>query len=817
MKFQQKTSMTRTLSALAPLLFAASALAAPATFRAPSSPFQVVTLPAPKAAELAPAPAAGGPLKVGDVRALPRAVALARWEAVDGGFVARVRAESTGAQGLRVRLELGTVPGAMEARVQGSGADRIESQVLDPTVAGEAWTAWTEGQAQLIEVFSPVAPSSDAVRVGAMVHFDQSPLAKAAASCTLSTSCPSGDAALDAQIEERKKSNLRIVYTSAGRSYTCSATLIDTPRNPAPYVITANHCINSAPDAGSITSFWFYESTPCTPPTSTSPAFVQQPGGMQLVFANPNVDSTLLLSNQAPPDGVTYAPVNTAIVPDNAPVVSISHPTGDTSRWALGTMVRQTRFPSGLLAGLELPFDVYYVEFSRGLIQGGSSGSGLFVRNNGRLELAGVTSVGPSNATCDSSVKYGYFPRLEAFYPMISQYIGASSPGPDDAPNRHVDVTTSVSTQALDQLAQPLTFNGRLEYAGDIDIYRFTLNSRAVVTAYTQSGQDLVATLLDAGGTALEANDDAQLVADAALGMGRNDPGITRELAAGTYYLQVGHWVPTGTAAYSVVLRADRLDPNHTSLWWDANESGWGINVNHQGDIVFATLFTYDDTGAPMWLVMSRGERGADGAYSGALYRTTGPAFNASPWGAVTLTQVGTMRIVFNSNSTGANLTYSVNGRSVSKVISRQEFKTLPTCGWSFFDRSFEGNFQDLWWNPAESGWGLNIAHQQSTLFGTLFTYLPNGQGQWLVMSNGAYQGSGRYSGPLYRTRGPAFDASPWGAVTLTEVGTMTVDFSTGNGGINGNSARLTYTIDGVSVAKPIERQVFAALKTKCE
>jgi hypothetical protein len=181
--------------------------------------------------------------------------------------------------------------------------------------------------------------------------------------------------------------------------------------------------------------------------------------------------------------------------------------------------------------------------------------------------------------------------------------------------------------------------------------------------------------------------------------------------------------------------------------------------VNHQGDIVFATLFTYDDNGAPMWLVMSRGERGTDGAYSGPLYRTTGPAFNASPWGAVTPSQVGTMRLAFNNNSTGANLTYSVNGRSVSKVISRQEFGTLPTCSWSFFDRSWEGNYQDLWWNPAESGWGLNIAHQDDTLFGTLFTYLPNGQGQWLVMSNGAYQGMtatrARFTAPVGRRSTP--------------------------------------------------------------
>src|SRR5690606_32175309 len=48
---------------------------------------------------------------------------------------------------------------------------------------------------------------------------------------------------------------------------------------------------------------------------------------------------------------------------------------------------------------------------------------------------------------------------------------------------------------------------------------------------------------------------------------------------------------------------------NHTGLYYNPSESGWGINVSQQGDIAFATLFTYDTDGAPLWLVMSRGNR----------------------------------------------------------------------------------------------------------------------------------------------------------------------------------------------------------------
>ena len=72
---------------------------------------------------------------------------------------------------------------------------------------------------------------------------------------------------------------------------------------------------------------------------------------------------------------------------------------------------------------------------------------------------------------------------------------------------------------------------------------------------------------------------------------------------------------------------------NYTALWWNPSESGWGINFDHQGDILFGTLFTYDASGNPLWLVMSDGARQAGTqTFTGALYQTTGPAFNANPF-----------------------------------------------------------------------------------------------------------------------------------------------------------------------------------------
>jgi hypothetical protein len=171
---------------------------------------------------------------------------------------------------------------------------------------------------------------------------------------------------------------------------------------------------------------------------------------------------------------------------------------------------------------------------------------------------------------------------------------------------------------------------------------------------------------------------------------------------------------------------------------------------------------------------------------------------------------VGTMRLTFATSEQGT-LAYSFDGTQVTKTITRQVFGTPPTCTFSAFDRSYANNYQDLWWNPSEPGWGVNLTHQGTTLFATLFTYESNNQGVWLVMSSGTQAAVGHFSGTLYRTRGPAFNASPWIAATPSPVGTMSFVFT------NGNAGTITYTYNGVTVTKAIQRQVFAPLKTQCE
>jgi serine protease len=159
--------------------------------------------------------------------------------------------------------------------------------------------------------------------------------------------------------------------------------------------------------------------------------------------------------------------------------------------------------------------------------------------------------------------------------------------------------------------------------------------------------------------------------------------GITQTKPIGRYIYATGgtHCTLGGTQGAS---------PNYQDLWWRSpaeSESGWGLNITHQGDILFATWFTYEAGGsaaAPakgMWLVMSNGNRTSAGVYTGTLYRTTGPAFSAVPFTPITpsnYTIVGSLTLTFTDANTGTMST-TVNGISQAKPITRLIYSSPTT------------------------------------------------------------------------------------------------------------------------------------------
>ena len=117
-------------------------------------------------------------------------------------------------------------------------------------------------------------------------------------------------------------------------------------------------------------------------------------------------------------------------------------------------------------------------------------------------------------------------------------------------------------------------------------------------------------------------------------------------------------------------------------------------------------------------------------------------------------------------------------------------------------------NYTDMWWaGEAENGWGVSITQHDAIQFIVLYVYDAAGKPVFYVLPNGHwYEDQETYAGALYQpTSSPfsAYDAASFKA--NASVGTATVSYT------SIDSARLTYTIDGVAGSKTLKRQVFAS------
>ena len=163
------------------------------------------------------------------------------------------------------------------------------------------------------------------------------------------------------------------------------------------------------------------------------------------------------------------------------------------------------------------------------------------------------------------------------------------------------------------------------------------------------------------------------------------------QLPPGAYEIEVivalttGQSSSLGTKSFTVQPRVQG-DPvaNYTDLWWNPLESGWGLNiVHHPGNRVFATWFTYDAEGRPIWYVVPEGtwispDAGPNGAnhsarqwFNGLVYRTSGPPAGAIDPARVTAQLVGTAQFQFYEWDR-MNAVLTIDGRTSRKSFQRQ-------------------------------------------------------------------------------------------------------------------------------------------------
>ena len=123
---------------------------------------------------------------------------------------------------------------------------------------------------------------------------------------------------------------------------------------------------------------------------------------------------------------------------------------------------------------------------------------------------------------------------------------------------------------------------------------------------------------------------------------------------------------------------------DYSDLWWNANESGWGVSISHQREVVFLAFYVYGTDGKPTWYVgqgayASVNAQGAQ-IFTGSMYQTNGPWFGTTfnP-NAVTTRLVGSL--TFSAFLDAATMTYSVDGVSVTKSLTRQTYRNNDLSG----------------------------------------------------------------------------------------------------------------------------------------
>ena len=243
---------------------------------------------------------------------------------------------------------------------------------------------------------------------------------------------------------------------------------------------------------------------------------------------------------------------------------------------------------------------------------------------------------------------------------------------------------------------------------------------------------------------------------------------------------------------------------NYSDIWWNPAESGWGLTIADHGSQLFAVWYTYDVNGKPTWFTIpggtfSNGKRN----FSGDIYQTTGPAYS-QPFVAsqVTATKVGTASLDFapaGQAAGKASFSYSIGAVSQTKVIERQPFGNAPP--------NWGNDVTDIWWNEAESGWGLTLAQHGNNVFGVWFTYGLDGKPLWVTLPGVTFTAASAFNGSLYSVTGPYYGTVPFNsaAVVATPAGNASLSFNAPNGG----SGTFASTLNGFNQTKTITRQPF--------
>jgi len=382
----------------------------------------------------------GQPLAIGfgrELGAAQRTIDLARlaWvTSTDGARHARIEIVSAGAAAMRVALAAGADAAGLSYTFSGAGgigstftvsADAVRAALADglywsPTIAGDLLRIDLRVAAGAALPAAPlVIPRVSHLLVdGFELDPRSTKLPKGvgdSGSCNIDVACVSP---ATTAFTNMTRAVVRITFVQdTGIAYTCTAALLnDTIQSFAPYLFSANHCVNSTRTARTINTYWFFDAAGCG--ASTPGNYVLQGGGATLLGRSQDRDWAFMRLNEAVPDGAYFAGWRAEAVPTNATVTTIHHPSGDLKKWSQGRSLGDAFVDYDDALGIFTD-----VTWQQGTTEGGSSGSPLltFQTAGGYYEVRGGLFGGI--AACNNLGGTDTFSQLQASVPLVRQYL----------------------------------------------------------------------------------------------------------------------------------------------------------------------------------------------------------------------------------------------------------------------------------------------------------------------------------------------------------------------------------------------------------
>ena len=451
----------------------------------------------------------------------------------DGSFVSSLAVTSPGAKSVRAGIRAELIAGG-EIRFFGFQSDERFAPITREDFhlqGGEVQTLWSptvEGDTIGIEIALP----SEKARSAFSFHVDE--VAHAFRSIEPSRLAPKQLECPDIQIDVQCRAdsiqdNLEdavalIRFEDGDLSLGCSGTLLNdkVPATFVPYFLTARHCISTGRVARSVEAWWFYQRAACGG-SAEDGRFSRTTGGADLLTASSRYDLALLRFREAPPGGLRFSGWSALPIDHPAGAYGIHHPAGELKKFSAGTTA--DNLDSGPVTNA-IP-----VTWSEGGTEGGSSGSGLFLRNGGYL--VGGLSHGPD---CGSHIT-DYYGPFRDFLPQASRWLDSVLPLPAD--DDHGD-----SPAAASVVPAPSSTGGTLERNGDSDWFRIDLATDDALRVRTTGPTDTYGRLSVAGSDFRREDDDS--------GTDSNFEILVLEAQAGTWYIEVSGADTETTGAYTL-------------------------------------------------------------------------------------------------------------------------------------------------------------------------------------------------------------------------------------------------------------------------